>query len=141
MRYNYINILIWIAFVIIAILVNLDITGSSVILIVYGGLMTIAYLFFTKWLLKFEKVKRNNWLAPTASIIYGISSVALVFNLKHYPGDNIITLICIILVVFLMIFSLIVKANNEEDRGYYNKIILQALIFHIALSFTYDFIK
>ena len=136
MKSKYIFIVLWIAFVVSVILKIWDVPGSYLCSLISGGALMVMYFFLMPKVLEVPKKYKKITNIYIAGIIWGYSMTALIFILNSYPGASIITLLSIILLTALIIYTLSVR-NNFINRKIFSRVIAQSLLFHFIISFLF----
>lgn len=140
MKTKTITIILWSLFIISAILYKLNISWFYNIFLVSGCILSIVYLFFSKKIIEPKDSFEKHWLISISGIIWSISFIAIINNLSKFPGHGIISIIVLILIITLIIFSLVVRnIKNKDSDIIFKKIILQSIIFHFLIGFSYPF--
>lgn len=136
MKSKYFFIALWIAFVVSVILKIWDVPGSYLSSLISGGALMVMYFFLIPKVLEVPANFKKITNIYIAGIIWGYSMTALIFILNNYPGASIMTLISIILLTALIIYTLSVR-NKFINRKIFSRVIAQSLLFHFTISFLF----
>jgi hypothetical protein len=120
----------------------LDLPGPSILLILSLGIISILYFPLAFYFFSDKTINRQNIaLSIVGGMVLAIIPLGILFKIMFWPGAQIELTASLILTPILLIITIILSRNSNEELKIYYKNYLTRIIFWLTLCIVFYFVS
>ncbi len=138
MKKYYAKIILLILNLFYLILGYLSIFGIEVFIpfLILSIITGIVFIFINNSAFKIKQDGFRMWFNIFFRATFFFSVLAILFNVQSYPGNNILSLLALLLLWVTIFYAVDHRREGAENKPAYNLILVYAVVYHLSIGFT-----